>query len=254
MANFFGLSIFALNKKNKLFYIIILIFILSEVLIFLSGDRTAFFYINLSAIFIILFSKNLFKVRLYTSLLAILLILIISLINPTAKERVFDQTLQEMNLLNSKNKKDDQIYIFTKQHNTYYLTAYKMFLDNKLFGVGVKNYRNNCNNEKYASGKFPCSTHPHNTYIQILAETGIVGLLFLIFILLYFSKYILKHLMYRLRGKLYFSDFEICLLSGVAIYIWPFVPTGNFFNNWLSILLILYLPFLIWSKTLVKLK
>lgn len=251
---FFGLSIFALNKKNKLFYIIILIFILSEVLIFLSGDRTAFFYINLSAIFIILFSKNLFKVRLYTSLLAILLILIISLINPTAKERVFDQTLQEMNLLNSKNKKDDQIYIFTKQHNTYYLTAYKMFLDNKLFGVGVKNYRNNCNNEKYASGKFPCSTHPHNTYIQILAETGIVGLLFLIFILLYFSKYILKHLMYRLRGKLYFSDFEICLLSGVAIYIWPFVPTGNFFNNWLSILLILYLPFLIWSKTLVKLK
>ena len=251
---FFGLSFFSLNKKNKLFYIIILIFILSEVLIFLSGDRTAFFYINLSAIFIILFSKNLFKVRLYTSLLAILLILIISLINPTAKERVFDQTLQEMNLLNSKNKKDDQIYIFTKQHNTYYLTAYKMFLDNKLFGVGVKNYRNNCNNEKYASGKFPCSTHPHNTYIQILAETGIVGLLFLIFILLYFSKYILKHLMYRLRGKFYFSDFEICLLSGVAIYIWPFVPTGNFFNNWLSILLILYLPFLIWSKTLVKLK
>ena len=135
--------------------------------------------------------------------------MIISLINPTAKERVFDQTLQEMNLLNSKNKKDDQIYIFTKQHNTYYLTAYRMFLDNKFFGVGVKNYRNNCNNEKYAAGKFPCSTHPHNTYIQILAETGIIGFLFLIFILFYFSKYILKHLMYRLRGKLYFSDFNL---------------------------------------------
>ena len=47
----FGLSIMIFKQNNKL----ILLFILSEVLIFLSGDRTAFFYINLSAIFIFFF-------------------------------------------------------------------------------------------------------------------------------------------------------------------------------------------------------
>ena len=46
----------------------------------------------------------------------------------------------------------------------------------------------------------------------------------------------------------YFSDFEICLLSVIAIYLWPFVPTGNVFNNWLNIAMILNFPFLIWSR------
>ena len=40
---FFAISIFIINKKNKLFILLIFIFILSEALIFLSGDRTAFF-------------------------------------------------------------------------------------------------------------------------------------------------------------------------------------------------------------------
>ena len=95
---FFGLSIFILKKKSKLFFLFILIFILSESLIFLSGDRSAFFNINLSAIFVILFSKKLLKLRLTTLLSSIFLLTIISFINPTAKERVFDQTLKQMNL------------------------------------------------------------------------------------------------------------------------------------------------------------
>ena len=45
---FFGLSIFIFKPKDKLFFLFILVFVMSEVLIFLSGDRTAFFYINFS--------------------------------------------------------------------------------------------------------------------------------------------------------------------------------------------------------------
>ena len=36
-----------------------------------------------------------------------------------------------------------------------------------------------CKDEKYATGINPCMTHPHNFYIQLLAETGIIGFLFL---------------------------------------------------------------------------
>ena len=243
---FFGLSIFMFKKKNKFYPLIMLTFVLSEALIFLSGDRTAFFNINLSAIFVILFSQKLFQLRLITLLSSILILIIISFINPTAKERVFDQTISQMNL-DSKS-----VYIFSREHTHHYITALKIFLDNKVLGVGVKNFRNFCNDEKYRISEVSCSTHPHNTYIQILSETGIVGFLFLLTILIYFCKYILKHFILKFKGKYYFNDFEICILSGIAIYLWPIVPTGNIFNNWLNIAMILNFPFLIWSRGLIK--
>ena len=242
---FFGLYLLIFKKKNKLFFLVLLIFILSEVLTFLSGERVAFFYINLSAFFIILLSKKLLKLRLFSISSGILLIIIISFVNPTAKERIFDQTYNQMT-------EDNKKYIFSELHNSLYVTAYKMFLDNKTLGVGVKNFRKFCSNEKYYTNQFSCNTHPHNAYIQILAETGIVGLFFLLIVLFYFCKHIFKHLMLKFKGKNYFSDFEICILSGIAIFLWPFVPTGNVFNNWVNITLILNLPFLIWSRNLNK--
>ena len=250
---FFGLTIFIFKEKNKLSSLIILIFILSEALIFLSGDRTAFFYINLSAIFVILFSQKLFKLRLITLLSSILILIIISLINPTAKERVINQTIAQMNL-DSKSKVENEngIYIFSKEHTHHYISAFRMFLDNKVLGVGVKNFRNFCNDEKYKISTDSCSTHPHNTYIQILTETGIIGFLFLLTALIYFCKYILKQFILKFKKKYYFNDFEICILSGIAIYLWPIVPTGNIFNNWLNIAMILNFPFLIWSRSLIK--
>ena len=86
---FLAYLFFSLKKKKILFWIFILTFILSETLIFLSGDRAAFFNINLSAIFIILFSQKLFKLRLITLLSSVLLLIFISFINPTAYQRVF---------------------------------------------------------------------------------------------------------------------------------------------------------------------
>ncbi len=245
---FFGLSIFYYNKTNKLFIFLVLIFVLSEALIFLSGERAAFFFINLSAIFVILLSKKLLKLRLITLFLSIFLLVIISFVNPTAKERVFDKTLNQMNLVDGK----EGIYIFTIQHTHHYITAYKMFLDNKILGVGVKNFRNYCGEEKYKVSKFSCANHPHNTYVQILAETGLIGFSFLLFALLYFCKYFFKHLFSKFKGSYYFTDFEICILSGIVINVWPFVPTGNIFNNWLNIAMILNFPFLIWSKKKIK--
>jgi O-antigen ligase len=249
---FFGLSLFFIKKKNKLFYVIILIFILTETLIFLSGDRAAFFLINLSAFFVILFSRKILKLRLITLLLSIMLITIISFFNPSAKERVFDQTLKQMNLINKIDSNKDGLYIFSKEHTHHYLSAYKMFLDNKIFGVGVKNFRKLCKDQKYEISKMSCAPHPHNSYIQILSETGITGFLFLIIVLFYFIKYVFKHFLLRTKGKYYFTDFEICILSGLAMYLWPFVPTGNVFNNWLSIAMILNLPLLIWSRKSIK--
>ena len=247
------MSIFFIKKKDKFFLLFILVFILSEVLIFLSGDRTAFLLINISAIFIILFSNKLIKLRLFTLFSSFILLIIISFINPVAKERILDRTFEQMNLFNSKKiNPEEDIYIFSKQHTHHYISAYKMYLDNKIFGVGVKNFRNFCDDPKYKKSELSCSTHPHNTYFQLLAETGTIGFSFLILVLIYFCKYLSKHLSLKFKNKYYFTDFEICLLSGIVIYMWPLTPTGNFFNNWLSICMILNLPFLLRSRKITS--
>ena len=242
---FFGAFILNFAKKNKIYILIISIFILSEALVFLSGDRSSFFYINLSAIFVIILSHKLLKLRLFTLLSSFLVLFLISMINPAAKDRVIDLTVKQMNIGGDQ---DVGIYYFTKQHTHHYITAYRMFLDNKILGVGLKNFRNLCNDNRYKVSNLSCSTHPHNTFIQVLVETGIIGLFFLLFAALYFTIFIVKHLIQKFKGKYFFSDFEICILSGILIYLWPFVPTGNIFTNWLSIIMILNIPLIIWSR------
>ena len=48
------------------------------------------------------------------------------------------------------------------------------------------------------------------------------------------------------------STDQLNYVSGIAIYLWPFIPTGSVFTNWLSILMFLNFPFLIWSRQINK--
>lgn len=241
--------IIILNKELKLNnFVTILIFALVETLIFLSGERAAFFYVNLSAIFIIIMVKDYKKIRIASITLSFLLIIVISFVNQDAKKRIIDQTANQMNLGSSSSSiADKKVYIFSKEHNDIYITAYNIFKDNKAFGVGIKNFRNECDKKKYKISKFSCSTHPHNTYLQLLTETGILGFSFIFGFLMYLVFNCLKHFLLIFKNKYFFSDFQICLISCGLITLWPLIPTGSFFNNWLSIIYYLPLGFLLSS-------
>ena len=43
------------------------------------------------------------------------------------------------------------------------------------------------------------------------------------------------------------KNFNIILIGGLLINFFPFMPTGNFFNNWNTILIFLPIPFLMWG-------
>ena len=68
------------------------------------------------------------KVKIFTLLSSIVLIVIISIINPTAKQRVINQTFDQMNLTDEKKRKEEGLYIFSKEHTHHYITAYRMYI------------------------------------------------------------------------------------------------------------------------------
>lgn len=254
----FGLFIllkFQLNSKMQI--LMLAIFILTEVLVFLSGERAAFFFVNLSAIYTIVLLKNYKKLRIITLTSSLLIILLITYLNPSIKTRIIDSTIDQFDYSKKELNNNDHeivqkdkffgVYIFSIQHTHHYLTAYKMFVENKIFGVGVKNFRNFCDSEMYKFSELSCSTHPHNFYMQVLSELGLIGLLFILVILYIFIFYSLKHLLSIFKKNSFFNDFQIFMMSNILLIIWPFVPNGNFFNNWLTIIHMLPVIFLLWS-------
>ncbi len=138
---------------------------------------------------------------------------------------------------------DKEFYsIFSLMHFNHYLSAFQMFKDNILFGIGPKNFRKICKNKIYYLNEYSCSTHPHNYYIQFLSETGIVG--FSLFVLIYLSFVYLffNNIINRSNNNFLTKHILICCF---LINFFPFFPAGNFFNNWNAIVYTLPLGFLI---------
>ncbi len=241
---FLALS-FLFFKNSKSFMIpISILFVLIEVLIFLSGERVAFFFNTMAAMFIIIMIENFKKLRLLTLISSFFIIFLISVYDDTAKKRIWDQTINQIGF----NSTDSKLNIFSVVHQSHYTSAYRMYLDNKILGIGIRNYRNFCNDKKYKTHELSCSTHPHNTYVQLLSETGLIGFSFGFVLLLYFTFKLLNHLKGALFKKKYiFSDFQVCLLAALLITIWPFAPSGNFFNNWICIIYFYPVGFFLWS-------
>jgi O-antigen ligase len=231
-------ALFIVKEKKKLeLYFMILFFLLLSGLVLISGERAAFAFYCLSFLFIFIFMKDYPKLRIILSVgSAIVIIIIISSFDQVKNRMISDPT-------NTITKS-----IFTPAHDSLIHTAYNMFLDKPLVGHGPKMFRVICKDEKYAVGITPCMTHPHNFYVQLLAETGIIGFSFLFIAFAY-----VLYCAYRqfksivLRQKRYLTDYQVCLLAGILITVWPLTTNGNFFHNWLMIVYILPVGFYLHS-------
>ncbi len=246
-----GIFILINEKKNSKFinYLLVFTFILCGFIIFLTGERTAFFYFVLVNLFLFIALKSYKKLRIYCFSISLFAIVLSIILNPGLKKRMVDLTLLELLPIIDGKK---NIVIFTDQHTQHYKSAIKIYKDNSIFGIGVKNFRFVCKEPKYKISEISCSTHPHHTYIQLLTELGIVGFSFIAFIFFYFLKTIINIFRDKNLSNIVISDFQLCLSSCILISLWPLSPSGNFFNNWLSIVYYLPAGFILYSLKLKK--
>ena len=216
----------------------------------MSVERASFFFLNLSTVFIIILIKEYQRFRLVTFIIAIICVLTLSLNSPNISDRMFKTPAKAMGLIesDSDSKSPKKPAIFSSHHDNLIRTAYNMFKDKPIMGHGPKMFRVICKDTKYAVGPRPCMTHPHNFYVQLLAETGLIGFLFLISALGYIfftSLRQLKSIIFKQKRPL--TDYQVCLLAGLLITVWPLSTNGNFFNNWLMIVYCLPVGFYLQS-------
>ena len=118
----------------------------------------------------------------------------------------------------------------------------------------VEGFREICSDERYVNNPDPldpehaCSTHPHNYFIQLLSETGIIGSLPIFFLYFYFLILFVRISLDKNKKDQYLYIF--CF--SIIILFFPLMPTGNFFNNWVSTVNFFLLGFVLYFLDIIK--
>lgn len=244
---------FSISDKKKIFFIFISFLFFFAAIIITNNRMPVILYLT-SFSFLILIEK---KIRLY-----LILFLFLSLILLTSIIKIFPDSTNTSRLMSfygnakhiirvapelfysgkfNENKilknLDPTLNRFGSGHLVTFNSGVQVWKKHKIFGGGLKSFRLNCQMDY----KFQvCNTHPHNYFIEILVDTGLVGL-----ILIYgaFTFLIINFFRNYLNNNFMKSRFLILPFFLIFFFeIFPLRSTGSFFSTSQGALLFIILP------------
>ena len=223
-----GFLIKSINNNLKKKILLNIFFTLPIIIIYLSGERSNFIkaLIITSIIIFIIDDAYLYLKKKYIFLLIIVGITLPTLISEDiySRQTGFFKRIQKYDH-SSLYKKIGHI-----RHFVHHETAWQIFKDYPVFGIGNSKFRYICHNEKYFNAEIKlstqrCSTHPHQIHLEILSEQGIIGYLIIIFTV--FSILFNSFKIYRKTGDL----IHLSSILFVLTFFIPLLPTGSFFTT-----------------------
>ena len=230
--SFFTISLFfSQNLKKYLKLIVPILLIIFITGIILSGNRMPLILFLFSLMLISIFHK---QVRKYFLLFVFLFSIIFTVsikfneqVSNNFKSFVF-QITRISNILMDKHIQSQSMPQYLKEFSTFYET-WKL---NKYIGGGIKNFRYYCHVRDNIPDdpNFVCNMHPHNYYLEILTETGIVGfsiiilIIFILFKISFYDKYISRKF---LQNNTLIVPFIFLLIAEI----FPIKSTGSFFTT-----------------------
>ena len=213
-----------IRKKHPGFLIFSLIILIISIS-FMIGERANFiklFFSILLFVFLIL-RVNLIK-KISIVVLTLLMVGTIFYLNDSLKKRYYNQISVIYSLDGFKK------YFKESQYGAHQNTAYEIFKDNVLFGVGLKNFReeskkNIYENPEYKKTNERQATHPHQIHLELLSEIGLIGYILFLSLMLFsinisIKNYLIKRNPYQLSCIIYIIS---CLI--------PLIPSGSIFST-----------------------
>ena len=237
--------VFFQNKKHNNFIIYLFLLACIIFIIILSAERRSFIDLCLFFLIFTLINYKRIKIIYFLSFFIILFVLKSHII-----EKVIKPINYQLGLLNNNSITVEQMDKYGVQfkpslkNNIYYAqysTALNIWLDNFLLGAGNKKFREECKKNKYENlendyFQLRCTTHPHNIYLQVLSEFGLINFILFIF-LCYYS--IIKNINYKINSKTIFPFwvFVLIILSPLPSGSILGTSFGTYFWSILGILL-----------------
>ncbi len=215
--------IYIKNIGNNYTYILLVLLLIGVIL---TGEKTTSVLTFLSISLFIILNYGLKKILIIIYILIAFVGSFYILINSSDiyKERIWYEAKRTIPIFNK-----DRTFL-DSEHGVMFYTAFNIWKDNKIFGTGLKSYREECKNEKYSNidsmvVNERCSTHPHNFYFELLSELGIVGLILFAILIFYI---LFKIYMNYLRSKNVITLSIFCTLCGIFF---PIAFTNSLFTN-----------------------
>ena len=227
-----------LLKKNKysfLFFLFLIIFIIT---IALSGNRMPLFLYLISILIFLVLKKNSIRYIFVSFLIIFTILFSLYNLNIKFKKNISFFYLNSKNIISSfliMDYKNPAESILKKPYVSEFLCAKTAIEKNPIFGSGIKSFRSH---SKY------CNTHPHNYFLEITSELGLIGLLILIFFVYKLCLFIVKNIWYsNFSDELKNKILPVFLL--ILIEFFPFRSSGSFFTTGNASIIFIFLAILV---------
>lgn len=219
------------NFSRYLNYLIPILFIIFFITIILSGNRMPLLLFLFSTSLIIIFNKQTRKFFLPALLVTTVIFYLFINLNSKVNENFrafYDQISKMTVIVIEKDLKNNYVPPYLRE----FLTFYDTWLMHKYIGGGIKNFRYYCHKRPNIdkNSKSICNMHPHNYYLEILTETGIVGfsLITLAFLTIIHLTLIKKYLLTSALNK---NKIIVPFIFLFLAEIFPIKSTGSFFTT-----------------------
>ncbi len=212
-------------KKNYIPFVFSIVFIIVALLI---GERSNFLKVLIiTSLFLFFFQEKNYLKKIFVIFVSLTFLFTIIYSNKNYKERFWVMLLKPLVQFNLKPIESLKM----SPYGAHYDTAIKIFNDNKIFGIGLKNFRVESGNPKYRNKEFIFTdarqtTHPHQMHFEILSETGLIG--YLLFILFFFLSIFNFFKSYKIEKNIFQLSSLLFLLATII----PLLPSGSFFTTY----------------------
>jgi hypothetical protein len=205
----------------------------------LSFDRMPFLILVFSLFLIFIFLKN-FRIIFMFNLIIIITLFFYLIKNYETLKNRYEYFNRDINfhkilslpIVNNKfsitSQSQESSDFFNKQplffgdYSKLFKTAYHVALQNNFIGSGHKSFIFEC--IKLRIENINCNNHPHNMYLEVLINTGVIGIFIFIIILLVISNKIIKLLFQNYLQK----EKYIILVLFFVFFISEFFPLRSF--------------------------